>query len=621
MSEPTLAPEVPAEILVDPGTIRRVIFASSLGTLFEWYDFYLYGSLAVFFGSRFFPPGNETAQLLASLATFGAGFGVRPLGALVFGQVGDLIGRKYTFLVTMATMGLSTALVGFLPTYEHIGIWATIILVFLRLLQGLALGGEYGGAATYVAEHVPDARRGYYTAYIQTTATVGFFLSMAIIGTTRLWMGEEAFKNGTGAFISGWRIPFLLSFILLAVSLYIRIKMQESPLFSKLKSKGNVSKNPLKESFTNPVNLRYVLLALFGATAGQGVVWYTGQFHALTFLQATLKFHWLPAYTIIAVALLFGTPLFLFFGHLSDRIGRKKIMLWGCALAAATYVPIYMAMRAFTPVVELSKEHPAILMAQIPAFNLAMLMLLVFIQIVYVTMVYGPIAAFLVELFPTNIRYTSMSLPYHLGNGWFGGFLPLIATAVAASAATKEAFGTGAIFAGLIYPIAIALITLVVGSIFIKETQGHKIDTAIHTGAATEPFDWGAVLISLGLGFVIFMASNSGFRADLARLGIFKAVWNDLWYPLFGAAGLFALPTIFFRLEYQRYRSIVTVFGCLAATWLISIFLVPFFLSMGGMFKFFAYTLILGIHTVILTVAYRTGLSSQEKPPAQPTTA
>jgi len=592
----------------DSATIRRVIFASSLGTLFEWYDFYLYGSLAVFFGSKFFPPGNETAQLLASLATFGAGFGVRPLGALVFGHIGDLIGRKYTFLVTMATMGLSTALVGLLPTYDQIGIWATIILVLLRLLQGLALGGEYGGAATYVAEHVPDARRGYYTSYIQTTATLGFFVSMGVIGSTRYFMGEDAFKTGAGHLMAGWRIPFLISFALLIVSLYIRVKMQESPLFSKLKVAKKISVNPLKESFTNPVNLRYVLLALFGATAGQGVVWYTGQFYALTFLQATLKIHWLPAYLIISVALALGTPFFLVFGHLSDKIGRKKVMMAGCLLAAATYVPIYMGMRHFTPMLE--PGQTAVMMSAFPTSNLVMMVLLVFIQLVYVTMVYGPIAAFLVELFPTNIRYTSMSLPYHIGNGWFGGFLPLIATAVAASPATKEAFGSGSIYAGLIYPIAIALITLVIGTLFITETKDHKIDTAIHeTTEAKEPFDWTAVLMALGIGVVVLLLSPmSDFKADLSKVGVVKALWGNIWLALFASMALFALPTIFFRLEFLRYRSIVTVFLCLAVTAVLSIFLVPIFVGMGGMFKFFAYTLMIGIYTVILTVAYRTGL-------------
>lgn len=434
-------------------SLRSIIFAASLGTLFEWYDFYLYGSLAVFFGGLFFPKGNETAQLLASLATFGAGFGVRPLGALVFGHVGDLVGRKYAFLVTMVTMGLGTALIGILPSYASAGLVATVSLVVLRLIQGLALGGEYGGAATYVAEHVPDSHRGYYTSFIQTTATLGFFLSMGVIGTTRLVLGEDAFKTW------GWRLPFLLSFALLAVSIWIRIRMKESPLFVQMKADGKASKHPLKDSFTNKTNLRYVLLALFGATAGQGVVWYTGQFYALTFLQATLKVDWKSAYLIVSIALALTTPLFVFFGRLSDRIGRKHIMLAGCALALATDVPIYVALHHFS--------NP---------LRIAPMIALVAIQMVYVCMVYGPIAAFLVELFPTKIRYTSMSLPYHLGNGWFGGFLPLIATAVTASAWAKRTFGAGAIYTGLLYPMAVCAVTLVIGGLFIKETRSHRID-------------------------------------------------------------------------------------------------------------------------------------------------
>ena len=589
------APTDPPE---NKANLRRVIFASSVGTLFEWYDFYLYGSLALFFGARFFPPGNETAQLLASLATFGAGFGVRPLGALVFGHIGDLIGRKYTFLVTMATMGLATALVGFLPTYEQWGLAATVILVLLRLLQGLALGGEYGGAATYVAEHVPDHRRGYYTSFIQTTATLGFFLSMGVIGTTRLLWGEEAFRAGGGDGIfalSGWRVPFLLSFVLLGVSLYIRVRMQESPLFAKLKSGGQVSRNPLKESFTNPLNLRYVLLALFGATAGQGVVWYTGQFYALTFLQATLKVHWLPSYLILSVALALGTPLFVLFGRWSDRVGRKRIMMLGCLLAAATYIPIYMAMSHFTPA--RVDGQSAVMLSDFSTLNFTILVGLIFIQIVYVTMVYGPIAAFLVELFPTNIRYTSMSLPYHLGNGWFGGFLPLIATAVAASPATREAFGSGAIYAGLIYPIAIALVTLVVGGLFIVETKDHKIDTAIRThGDQVEAFDWTAVLIALAAGFTLLL---------VARVG--------LWTALIGAAALFALPTVFLRLEFGRARSLVTLGVCLLITAGLSYLLRPMFVSMGGMFKFFANTLPLGVYTAVLAAAFWQG---RPRPPS-----
>jgi len=423
--------------------------------------------LAVFFGKKFFPAGNETAQLLASLATFGAGFGVRPLGAIVFGHLGDLIGRKYTFLITMATMGLSTALVGLLPTYATWGLGATALLVLLRLLQGLALGGEYGGAATYVAEHVPDQRRGFFTSFIQTTATIGFFLSMLVIGSCRSLFGEQEFGDW------GWRIPFLLSFVLLGVSLYIRVRMRESPLFAKLKAEGKTSKNPLVESFTNPVNLRYVLIALFGATAGQGVVWYTGQFYALTFLQASMKVPWATAYTVMAIALFITTPLFLFFGHLSDRIGRKKIMLAGCALGALTYVPIYMGMKHFSNPTGLAAADPALI-------NVPALVALVALQMVYVCMVYGPIAAFLVELFPTKIRYTSMSVPYHLGNGWFGGFLPLIATWVTASDWAKSTFGSGAVFAGLIYPIGICVLTLIIGSLFIRETKDHHIDAQTH---------------------------------------------------------------------------------------------------------------------------------------------
>jgi MFS family permease len=451
----------------DTRPLRRVILASSLGTLFEWYDFYLYGSLAVFFGDLFFPPGNDRAALLASLATFGAGFGVRPLGALVFGRVGDLIGRKYTFVVTMVTMGLATALIGLLPTYESVGLLAPAALVTLRLVQGLALGGEYGGAATYVAEHVPDHRRGYYTSFIQTTATLGFFLSLGVIGACRLYFGADGFRA------YGWRVPFLASFILLAVSLYIRLRMSESPLFARLKTEGRVSRNPLKESFGNRRNLQYVLLALFGATAGQGVVWYTGQFYALTFLQKPLNLDWQLSYVLVAVALALGTPFFVVFGALSDRVGRKRIMMAGCLLAALTYVPIYMATRA------LANPTMAASVTSLPLANQAGLVGLLFVQMIYVTMVYGPIAAFLVELFPTSIRYTSMSLPYHLGNGWFGGFLPLIATALTTSAWARETFGSGAIYTGLAYPIAVCVMTVAVGGVLMRETKDHKIDTPI----------------------------------------------------------------------------------------------------------------------------------------------
>jgi MFS family permease len=465
---PSASVTVPMDEATDSATLRRVIIASSLGTLFEWYDFYLYGSLAVFFGGLFFPSGNETAQLLASLATFGAGFFVRPLGAIVFGHVGDLIGRKYTFLVTMATMGLATALTGLLPTYEQIGIVSTILLVTLRLMQGLALGGEYGGAATYVAEHVPDSKRGYYTSFIQTTASLGFFLSMGVIGTTRIVCGEWQFKE------NGWRVPFLLSFALLAVSLYMRVKMKESPLFLRMKSSGKASANPLRDTFASPLNRKYVALALFGATAGQGVVWYTGQFYALTFMQTVLKIEWRTAYIIMSVALAVTTPLFVVFGRLSDAIGRKKVMLTGCALAALTYVPIYMAMRHFANPRGLSAADPN-------EVNMPALIALIALQMIYVTMVYGPIAAFLVELFPTQIRYTSMSIPYHLGNGWFGGFLPLIATAVTTSPWARDTFGDGAMYTGLLYPIGICVVTLLVGGRYIHETRDHRIETDLHT--------------------------------------------------------------------------------------------------------------------------------------------
>lgn len=422
----------------------QVILASSAGTMIEWYDFYLYGTLAVFFSDLFFPTGNSTASFLASLATFGAGFAVRPFGAVVFGRVGDLIGRKYAFLVTLTIMGGATTFVGLLPTYAQIGIAAPIILVLLRLLQGLALGGEYGGAATYVAEHAPDDQRGYYTSFIQTTATLGFFLALGVVLATRVGVGDEAFKEW------GWRVPFLLSALLVALSFYIRIKMRESPLFSKLKDQGKTSNAPLKDSFGNKRNWKLILLALFGATAGQAVVWYTGQFYALFFMQKILNIDYVTSYIVVAIALALGTPFFIVFGKLSDKIGRKKIMMGGCLIAALTYVPLYMAMHHFA--------NP---------INHVMLTLLVFVQVLYVTMVYGPIAAFLVELFPAKIRYTSMSLPYHLGNGEFGGFTPLIATAIVAA--------TGNIYAGLAYPIAIALMTFIIGALYLPETNHIRI--------------------------------------------------------------------------------------------------------------------------------------------------
>jgi len=362
----------------------------------------------------------------------------------------------------MATMGLSTALVGLLPTYEQAGIVATIALVLLRLLQGLAIGGEYGGAVTYVAEHVPDDKRGYYTSFIQTTATLGLLLSLAVIGATRLYAGEAAFRE------HWWRLPFLLSFLLLVVSIYVRLKMAESPLFAKLKKSGRVSRNPVKDSFTNVANLRYVLIGL-GAAAGQAVVWYTGQFYALTFLQSTLHIAWADAYLMVSIALVLATPFYVVFGALSDRIGRKSLMMTSSALAALTYIPIYMAMKHFS--------NPAGLPAADPAqINWTAMIALLFIQMIYAFMIYAPLGAFLVELFPTRIRYTSMSVPYHVGVGWFGGFLPLIATALTASTWARERFGDGAIYAGLLFPIAVSVLTIVVGMIWIRETKGRKLD-------------------------------------------------------------------------------------------------------------------------------------------------
>ena len=424
--------------------IWKVIAASSAGTMIEWYDFYIFGSLATIISTQFFPAGNPTANFLKTLATFAVGFAVRPFGALVFGRIGDLVGRKFAFLVTLLIMGGSTAAIGVLPGYQKIGIAAPIILVLLRLLQGLALGGEYGGAAVYVAEHAPDGKRGFYTSFIQTTATLGLFVSLVVILVTRAAVGEETFK------VWGWRIPFLVSIVLVAMSYYIRVRLKESPLFTRLKDAGKTSTSPVRDSFGTWSAWKIFFLVLFGATAGQAVVWYTGQFYALFFLQTVLKVPLGTSYMIVAVALLLGAPLFVVFGSLSDRIGRKRIMMAGNLLAAISYYPIYHAMKSFS-----DPEHPVVLTA------------LVFVQVIFVTMVYGPIAAFLVESFPAKIRYTSMSLPYHFGNGWFGGFLPLIATAVVAK--------TGNIYAGLIYPISVALLTFIVGSIFLKESHTKRI--------------------------------------------------------------------------------------------------------------------------------------------------
>jgi MFS family permease len=449
--------------------IPFVIAASAIGTVIEWYDFYLYGVLAAFFSTQFFPAENATAALLASLATFGAGFAVRPFGAAVFGRIGDIIGRKFTFLVTISVMGLATALVGILPTYGQIGLLAPLFLVTLRLAQGLALGGEYGGAAIYVAEHSPDDKRGAYTSWIQTTATVGLLLALVVIALFRLNMSAADFTS------YGWRIPFLLSAILVVIALIIRLRLQETPLFARLKAEGRSSKSPWRESFGDPKNARLIVLALFGATAGQAVVWYQGQFQALFFLGTNLGVKFQDAYLIVGTAIVFATPFFLFFGRLSDRIGRKPIILAGCAIAALTYYPIYNLMTQFA--------HPQGALATAGAAagkfvgadgkpsvaqpEILPLMVLVWIQVVFVTMVYGPIAAFLVEYFPARIRYTSLSIPYHLGNGWFGGFLPLIAAGLLTA--------TGNLYAGLIYPITVAIITVIVGGLYIRESRHVRI--------------------------------------------------------------------------------------------------------------------------------------------------
>lgn len=532
----------------------KVVFASSLGTVFEWYDFYLYGSLAAIIAKHFFAGVNETAAFIFALLAFAAGFAVRPFGALVFGRLGDIIGRKYTFLVTIMLMGLSTFVVGLLPSYATIGVAAPIILITLRLIQGLALGGEYGGAATYVAEHAPKGKRGYFTSYIQTTATLGLFLSLLVILASRTALGP-AFDEW------GWRIPFLLSIVLLGISVWIRLQLQESPIFVRMKEEGKASRAPITESFFRWPNLKIVLVALFGGVVGQAVVWYTGQFYALFFLLQTLKVDPTAANLLIAGALALGTPFFLVFGALSDKIGRKPIILAGCLLAAVTYFPIFKGLTHYAnPALELAQQQapvtvtadpascsfqfnpvgtakftsscdmaksflarnsvnysnqdaPAGTIAQIKvgdkvitsfegtglpkedlaakqaefnkvateairaagypekadpkSINYPMVLLLLFILVLYVTMAYGPIAAWLVELFPARIRYTSMSLPYHIGNGWFGGFLPPVAFAMVAA--------TGDIYFGLWYPVVFALMTFVIGLLLMPETKDREI--------------------------------------------------------------------------------------------------------------------------------------------------
>ncbi|WP_426295741.1 MFS transporter [Dyadobacter endophyticus] len=499
-------------------SITQVIAASSLGTLIEWYDFYIFGSLAVIIGQQLFPSDAGASALINTLAIFAAGFIVRPFGALVFGRLGDLIGRKYTFLLTLVLMGGSTFLIGLIPSYSSIGYAAPILVLILRLVQGLALGGEYGGAATYVAEHAPVGKRGFFTSWIQTTATLGLFLSLGVIVLAKNILGAKNFADW------GWRIPFLVSILLVVVSIYIRMKMHESPVFSKLKAEGKVSANPLKESFQKKANFKMVLVALFGATMGQGVVWYTGQFYAQSFLENTCKLDFNESRYILLWAIIFATPFFVIFGSWSDKVGRKWIMLTGMALGVICYRPIYQYFLDTTNVKEmqktmlLSESEPVIeralvpdkadslitttvtktltngmtfkeskvevttedVLAEVPGVQTVikdvtlstqsyiMVIALVFFQILLVTMVYGPIAAFLVELFPTQIRYTSMSLPYHIGNGVFGGLVPFIATLIAS-------FQGSTPLSGLWYPIGIAALSFVIGAVYIDNRRGDNV--------------------------------------------------------------------------------------------------------------------------------------------------
>lgn len=446
--------------LVQRFKIPQVIAASAVGTMIEWYDFYIFGSLAVVLAAQFFPKGNPTAALLSTLATFAAGFAARPFGALFFGRIGDIIGRKYAFLVTLLVMGGATFLIGILPGYQSIGILAPILLVTIRIFQGLALGGEYGGAATYVAEHVPSHRKGFYTSFIQTTATLGLFVSLLVILAIR----ELVFANDVAGWERwGWRIPFILSIFLVGVSLFIRLRLRESPLFAQLKSEGKTSSAPVHESFGSKAKWQTILLILWGAAAGQAVVWYTGQFYALSWFQgpATGKVPFVDSNWIMAIALALGTPFFIVFGALSDKVGRKPIMMAGNLLGAILTIPIFMFMRQYTPAGG--------------NYNPVVLVICVWVLVLLVTMVYGPIAAFLVESFPSRVRYTSVSLPYHIGNGYFGGFLPLIATALATWAAKQAQFKDFSPYMGLLFPVSVATITFIVGSLLLRETKDNTM--------------------------------------------------------------------------------------------------------------------------------------------------
>jgi MFS family permease len=463
-------------------SLPRVILGSSLGTLIEWYDFYIFGSLTTVLSQKFYPTGNDTFALIAYLATFAVGFLVRPFGALFFGRLGDMVGRRIAFILTLSIMGVSTASIGLLPTYHTAGWFSPIMLILIRMLQGLALGGEYGGAAVFVAEHVPDNRRGFYTSFIQITATLGLFVSLAVIVATQQSMSPATFQDW------GWRLPFLLSIVLVSISLYIRLKMKESPIFAQIKAAGMQSAKPLTEAFTQWPNLKRVLISLLGATAGQGVLWYTGQFYALFYLQTVLKLNAKAANIDIGIACLASVPFFTIFGALSDKIGRKKLMMTALLLAVIFYIPIYKGMEAaagnnvervssirdkITGAIKLTpltidaatgKEVPA---KEAVNANHPVLVLLVWLQVIFAAMIYGPIAAYLVEAFPAKVRYTSVSLPYHLGNGVFGGLLPLIGLGLCAS--------TGNIYAGLYYPMGVAALTFIIGMIFLKETQSTRI--------------------------------------------------------------------------------------------------------------------------------------------------